>query len=321
MTADRIVIGSRGSELALWQANFVKSQLSFLVPSLTIEIKIIKTLGDKILDSPLSKIGDKGLFIKEIEKALLDERIDLAIHSLKDVPTRLADRLQLAAITKREDVRDVFLSHPLKQHATLNALPPNAAIATGSLRRKCQLLHLRPDLKIVDIRGNLNSRLAKLDQSEWDGMILAQAGIARLQMEDRITEILSTDIMLPAVGQGALAIEARDGDKRIFDLVRKLHDNQTAIAVRGERSLLRHLEGGCQIPIGTFGRQEKGKFRLDAMIGSLDGTGIVKGHIVGRPSDSESLGVQLAEQLLDSGGREILEEIRAHGSPQQAIEA
>lgn len=320
MTIERIVIGTRGSELALWQTNFVKSLLTSLRPSLTIEVQVIKTLGDKILDSPLSKIGDKGLFIKEIEWALLDRRIDLAVHSLKDVPTHLADGLMLGAISEREDVRDVFIAHPRKSHKTLMGLPQSAKVATGSLRRKCQLLRARPDLQIIDIRGNLNTRLNKLEESDWDGMILAKAGLMRLGKEERITEIIPLERMLPAVGQGALAIEIRGGEKEILKLVRHLHSEQTASAVSGERALLRHLEGGCQVPIGTYGRIEGDSFRLDALIGSLDGARVVKGHIAGKPSAAETLGAQLAHQLLDRGGKQILDEIRSQQSPNASIE-
>lgn len=320
MAVERVVIGTRGSELALWQTNFIKSQLTSLFPSLAIEILIIKTLGDKILDSPLSKIGDKGLFIKEIEKALLDGRIDLAVHSLKDVPTHLADGLTLGAVSKREDVRDVFIAHPQKAHKSIKDLPLGARIATGSLRRKCQLLQSRPDLQIIDIRGNLSTRLNKLDQSDWDGMILAKAGVTRLEQQGRITEIMPIESMLPAVGQGALAIQARNDDEGVLELVKPLHDEQTARAVYGERALLRYLEGGCQIPIGTYGRIENGKYRLDALIGSLDGKRVVRGHIIGRPSQAEKLGLQLAQQLLEGGGKLILDEIRAQESPRASIE-
>ncbi|MEX1276419.1 MAG: hydroxymethylbilane synthase [Bacteroidota bacterium] len=314
MPAERIVIGTRGSELALWQSRFIQSSLNELFPSCTVELTVIKTLGDKILDSPLSKIGDKGLFTKEIEKALLDGTIDLAVHSLKDIPTLIPRGLTLGAITKREDVRDVFIAHPAKPHRTLAEVPRGGAIATGSLRRKCQLLHLRPDLHIVDLRGNLNTRMKKLEESSWDGMVLAYAGLKRLGWEKRMTEVLSCDTLLPAVGQGALGIETRQGDQRVRKMVQKLHHLPTAQSVTGERSLLRHLEGGCQVPIGTFGRIEKGRFRLEALVGSLDGTRIVRGHIVGDPDRSESLGVELAKQLLESGAREILEAIRLTGT-------
>jgi hydroxymethylbilane synthase len=314
MGVDRLIVGTRGSELALWQSKHIKSKLSSLYPSLDVEIRIIKTLGDKILDSPLSRIGDKGLFTKEIEHALSDKSIDLAVHSLKDVPTHLPDGLVIGAITQREDVRDVFIAHPGKKHTHFKELPQNAQIATGSLRRRSQLLHARPDLRIVEIRGNLNTRLKKLEESDWDGMILAHAGVVRLGWEARITEILPFETMLPAVGQGALAIEIRVDDSSTRQKIQMLHHDPTARSVLGERALLRFLEGGCQVPIGTYGRIEEGGFFLDAIIGSIDGRRVVRGEISGAPAESEQLGEELAGQLLSRGGREILEEIRSLGT-------
>lgn len=319
--AGKLVIGTRGSELALWQSRFIQSKLSELFSSLEIELQIIKTLGDKILDSPLSKIGDKGLFTKEIERALLDQSIDLAVHSLKDIPTQVPEGLTIGAITEREDVRDVFIVHPKKSHRSLSELPQGAKVATGSLRRKCQLLQFRPDFHIIDIRGNLNTRMKKLEESDWDGMILAKAGVVRLGWQERITEIIPLEVMLPAVGQGALGIEIREGDGKIQRLIGKLHHEPTTQSVLGERALLRFLEGGCQVPIGTYGRIEKGRFRLDALVGSLDGKRVVKGHIVGNPSHSEKLGIQLAEQLLERGGKKILDEIREAGKAVESPEA
>ncbi len=305
-----IIIGTRGSQLALWQTTHIREELERRFPALRIEVAVIKTTGDKILDSPLSAIGDKGLFTKEIENALLDRRIDLAVHSLKDLPTVLPDGLQIAAITKREDVRDVFISHPGKNHAGLDALPQGAVIATGSLRRKCQLLNLRPDLRIVDIRGNLNTRFAKLDESEWDGMLLARAGVVRLGFAARIAETIPVHRILPAVGQGALAIEVRSGDGEILKITQALASEATTIGTKGERAFLRELEGGCQVPIGTFGRVEENRFVLDGLIGSLDGKRIVRGTIDGPTGEAEELGRELARTLSAGGGREILEEIR-----------
>ena len=320
MPVDRIVIGTRGSELALWQSRFIQSRLNELFPSCSVELTVIKTLGDKILDSPLSKIGDKGLFTKELEKALLDGAIDLAVHSLKDIPTLLPAGLTLGAITEREDVRDVFLAHPAKSYRSLAEVPQGGTIATGSLRRKCQLLHLRPDLRIVDLRGNLNTRMKKLEESPWDGMLLAYAGLKRLGWGKHMTEILSCDTLLPAVGQGALGIEIRKDNSRLKTMIRKLHHTPTARSVLAERALLRHLEGGCQVPIGTFGRLEDGRLRLDALVGSLDGKRIVRGHITGDPDRSEYLGVELAKQLLERGAREILDAIRAQGTTITGVE-
>ncbi|MFI5251079.1 MAG: hydroxymethylbilane synthase [Bacteroidota bacterium] len=308
-----IIIGSRGSELALWQSNWVKSELERLSRGITVTLTIIKTTGDKILDSPLSKIGDKGLFTKELEHALLANEIDLAVHSLKDVPTQIPAGLTIGAITARADVRDIFLSHPAKNYTQFSEVPNGAKIATGSLRRKCQLLSWRPDLEIIDIRGNLNSRLAKLDASDWDGMILAQAGVHRLGWEKRITEILPTNKILPAVGQGALAIELRESDRWVLNQVRKLASYATEVSTKGERAFLRFLEGGCQVPIGAYGRIEDNVFYLDALIGSLDGKKIVRGATHGNPDASELLGTQLAETLYRSGGKEILEHVRSTG--------
>jgi len=320
MAVNRLIVGTRGSELAFWQSTFVKSRLSTFHPTLRVELQIIKTLGDKILDSPLSKIGDKGLFTKEIERALVEKSIDLAVHSLKDVPTQLPFGLTIGAITEREDVRDVFIGHPKKGYTRVADLPSGAQIATGSLRRKSQLLQHRPDFRIVDIRGNLNTRMHKLESSDWDGMILARAGVKRLGWDSLITEILPVDVMLPAVGQGALALEVRDDDEDTRQIIGSLHHEETARAVVGERTFLRFLEGGCQVPIGTYGRIENEIFKLDAVIGSIDGTRSVRGRISGSPSASAHLGEELAQQLLSQGGKEILNEIRSLGSSDQPVE-
>lgn len=305
-----LVIGTRGSELALWQSSFVRSRLQEQFPDVAIDFRIIKTLGDKVLDSALSTIGDKGLFTKEIEHAILEGTADMAVHSLKDVPTMLPDGLTIAAVTRRADPRDVFVPHPASPFRSLQEVPPGSTVATGSLRRTCQLLQTRPDLTIADVRGNIATRLRKLDESSWRGMILARAGLERLGLQDRIGEVLPYDVMLPAVGQGALAVETRETDERVRALVAALHDEETFVAVRGERALLRRLEGGCQVPIGTHGRVEAGRFVLDAMIGSLDGTRVVRGTLQGDPVRSAEIGEELAWMLLERGGREILEGIR-----------
>jgi len=315
MTANRVVIGSRGSELALWQANWVQRELQKRFPALEIPVEIIKTKGDKILDSPLSKIGDKGLFTREIEAALLAKEIDLAVHSLKDLPTQLPDGLTIGAICEREDVRDVFIPHPNNSVKKLFDQPKGAKIATGSLRRKCQLLRLRPDLEIIDIRGNLSTRMKKLEESDWAGMMLARAGVVRLGWQGRIGESIDAKTILPAVGQGALGIEIRIGDERIAALVKTLHHYFTAQAALAERALLRKLEGGCQVPIGTFGRIEKENgeqvLKLDAIVGSLDGKIIVRGKMHGKVGNAEDIGTKLAESLLASGAEHILQAIRS----------
>jgi hydroxymethylbilane synthase len=288
----------------------VQQQLTKLHPSIQIELQVIKTQGDKMLDAPLSKIGDKGLFTKELERALLDRRIDVAVHSLKDMPTHLEEGLAITAICEREDVSDVFIAHPDKKYRGLANVPTNGTIATGSLRRRCQLLRIRPDLTIAEIRGNLGTRVEKLKMSNWDGMLLAKAGITRLGHSELISEVLLPTNFLPAVGQGALAIETRASDERILPLVHPLDHIPTRQATQGERALLRRLEGGCQIPIGAYGRVENGTFRLDAIIASLDGKRSVRSSIQGSPDKSEQLGVILAEKLLSDGGEAILDEIR-----------
>ncbi len=307
---NKICIGTRGSELALWQTHHVKTLLEARFPGIIIDVQSIKTTGDKILDAPLAKIGEKGLFTKELEVALLDGRIDLAVHSLKDVPTTIPEGLTLAAVLEREDVHDVFIANPKKMHRSFTHLPQNAIIATGSLRRRCQLLNTHPNMQIVDIRGNLNTRLKKLDDSDWDGMILAKAGVTRLGWTQRITEVLPFETILPAVGQGALAVEIRTDDKRMEEILHTVHHIPTAIAVTAERSFLRHLEGGCQIPIGAYGQVSGNALQLDAMIGSVDGKRIVRGTKNGETQGAERIGVELAKELLMHGGKEILEEIR-----------
>ncbi len=306
----QVILGSRGSQLALWQTEFVKSELERHFPALTIGIEIIKTTGDKILDSALSRIGDKGLFTKEIEHALLDRRIDLAVHSMKDLPTELPSGLMIGAVTKREDVRDVFIAHPSKKYASLADVPQKGIIATGSLRRKCQIKHLRPDLGIVDLRGNLNTRFTKLENSDWDGIILARAGVVRLGFEQKITETLPLDKMLPAVGQGALAIEIRDAEPKVKSLLEPLTSRSASIATAAERAFLHFLEGGCQVPIGSYAVIKDNTLTLEGLIGTLDGERLIRGKIQGDPAEASRLGEELGRTLYNSGGREILASIR-----------
>ncbi len=304
----KVRIGTRGSKLALWQTEFVRRKLSDVFPDVEIEVKVIKTKGDKILDSPLSKIGDKGIFTREIEIELLNREIDIAVHSLKDLPTKLPEGLIIGAVTEREDVRDVLIS---KDNLKLAELPKEAVIATGSLRRRAQLLHFRSDFKFVDLRGNIDTRFRKFDESNWDAMVLAFAGVRRMNYEGRIAELISTDIVLPAVGQGAIAIEVREDDVKILDLVRRINHIETELATRSERALLRRLEGGCQVPIGAFAVVNDGKIKISAMISNFDGTFFVRDSIEGFVSnDVEELGFELAEKLLEQGGARILEEIK-----------
>ena len=303
----KIIIGSRGSELALWQANFVKKELEKKNKNVAVEIKIIKTKGDKILDVALSKIGDKSLFTKELEIELINKNIDLAVHSLKDLQTEIPKGLKLAAVTKRHNVQDVLIAR--KKGTTILNLPDGATIATGSLRRKCQILHLRPDFNIVDLRGNVPSRIKKFMESDWDAIILARAGVERLKLNKYISSIIKTDVMLPAVGQGALGIETRTDNKIVNDIVKSIHHEDTYKAVLAERVLLKALEGGCQVPIGAFADIKQNGLFIDALVGSLDGSLTFRKKIRGSKYNPEKLGRELAKDLLKAGAKIILDEI------------
>jgi hydroxymethylbilane synthase len=303
----KIVIGSRGSELALWQANFVKKELEKKNKNVSVEIKIVKTKGDKILDVALSKIGDKSLFTKELEVELLNKNIDLAVHSLKDLQTEIPKGLKLAAVTKRHNVQDVLIGR--KKGITIFNLPENATVATGSLRRRCQLLHLRPDLNIVELRGNVPSRIKKFLESEWDAIILARAGVERLKLNNYISSIIKTDVMLPAVGQGALGIETRSDNKIVNEIVHSVHHEDTYKAVLAERTLLKTLEGGCQVPIGAFAEIKQNGLSLEALVGSLDGSITFRKKIRGSKKYPEVIGKKLAQDLLKAGAKNILDKI------------
>lgn len=306
-------IASRGSELALWQARTVRDLIRAGRPDLAIEIDVIKTTGDRILDVPLARIGDRGLFTKEIDAALLDGSAHLAVHSLKDVPTRLPEGLALVAITEREDPRDVLILRDGRQ-AGLADLRPDERVGTSSLRRRSQLRALRPDLQILDVRGNLNTRLAKLDAGEYDALLLAAAGVVRLGWSTRISEYLDADGWLPAVGQGALAIVGRDGDPEVRSWVEPLHHPDTSVAVRAERAFLHALEGGCQIPIAALGRVTGGHLQLEGLVADIDGATILRKTLSGNASEPEALGVSVAESLLRRGAGSILEGIRRMSS-------
>ena len=307
MTKRKIIIATRGSMLALWQAEWIKSELQQLDPELEIRLNKIKTTGDKILDVPLAQVGGKGLFVKEIEEAMLRGEADLAVHSMKDVPTDLPQGLHLSAITKREDPRDAFIAG--KGIKSFRDLPRGAIIGTSSLRRICQLLHIRPDLRITQLRGNVDTRLRKLDEGQFDAVILAAAGVKRLGYSQRITEMIPPDISVPAIGQGAVGIECRVDDPFINNLLSKLDHKDTSICVKAERSFLKKLEGGCQVPIGAYAQIKDGTLTMDGLVGSLDGKTLIKEKIQGRPEDAESLGTQLAERLLAKGAKEILDEV------------
>jgi len=305
--SEKFVIGSRGSDLALWQANYVKTSLENFFPEDQFEIKIIHTTGDQVLDTALSKIGDKGLFTRQIEAELIDGSIDMAVHSLKDLQTEQPEGLVIGAVCERETPNDVFIS---KNGGTINDLPEGARVATGSLRRRSQLLHHRPDLKIEEIRGNVPTRLRKFDESNLDGMILAYAGVYRLGLGERISELVPFEIMLPAVGQGAVAIEIRSDDDRTARVVEKLNHRATRICITAERALLRRLEGGCQVPIGAHATLDGKAVVLEGLVGSLDGTVVFRERIEGRADDAEKLGTQLADSLIAIGARELLDSTR-----------
>ncbi len=319
---NKIVIGTRGSKLALWQAEWIKSELNKLYPDISIELNKIKTTGDKILDVPLAKVGGKGLFVKEIEEALLRNEADIAVHSMKDVPTDFPDGLHLAVITKREDPRDAFLSRisNSKFHIpNFRDIPQGATIGTSSLRRSCQLLNIRPDLRIEQLRGNLDTRIRKLDEGQFDAIILAAAGVKRLGWSERITEILPPEISLPAIGQGAVGIECRIDDKFINNLIAPLNDFETSICVKAERSFLKRLEGGCQVPIAAYARisnrAEERILVMDGLVGSISGDRIIRGYMEGNIEDAEILGIKLAEDLLSRGAKGILDEVYGKNTP------
>jgi hydroxymethylbilane synthase len=295
-----LVIGSRGSQLALWQANWVCGQLEVIGRPCRIEI--IRTTGDRITDAPLAKVGTKGLFTKEIEEALLAGRIDLAVHSLKDLPTQLPAGLCLAAIPPREDARDALVG---RRFADLAA---GARVGTSSLRRVAQLRAARPDLVIESVRGNLDTRLRKLGEGQYDALVVAAAGLRRLGWQDRIAEILPEELMCSAVGQGALAVETREGDEAA-EVCARLDDAPTRAAVEAERAVLESLGGGCQVPIGAYGQVSDGQLRMLGVVASPDGRRIVRRETSGPASDAVRLGHELASELLAGGGREILEEV------------
>lgn len=305
-------IGSRGSELAMVQSEWVRRRLMTLHPGLVVEIEVIKTQGDKVLDTPLAKIGDKGLFVKEIETALLAGHIDLAVHSAKDMPTETPEGLAIAAFTERADAHDVFVAAADRRVAQLADLPQHAVIGSSSLRRRSQLLALRPDLDLVDIRGNVQTRLRKVAEQRLAGTVLAAAGLARLGQRGQAAFAFTYAEMLPAVGQGALAVEARADDARVSALLGPLNHVPTALAVRAERALLQALEGGCQVPIAALAEHEGEEIHLSAFVGSLDGRQVLRDEVTGPAHDAVRLGRSLAEVLLGLGADEILAAVRAY---------
>ncbi len=296
-------IATRQSPLALWQAEHIRARLEALHADLTVELVTFVTQGDKILDTPLAKIGGKGLFVKELEAALMDGRADLAVHSMKDVPMALPEGLSLAVICEREDPLDAFVSN---HYAHFSDLPQGAKVGTSSLRRKCQILKARPDLEIIDLRGNVGTRLSKLDDGQYDAIILASAGLKRLGLEQRIRHTIQPDLSLPAVGQGALGLECRSQDQAVLDLILPLMDADTNVCVRAERAFNAYLEGGCQVPIAGYATLQDGQLQIEGRVGSVDGQTILKAVQVGAPEQAEQLGEQLAQALLAQGAGELL---------------
>jgi hydroxymethylbilane synthase len=303
----KLIIGTRGSKLALWQAEFIKSELLKYHKNIEIELKIIKTKGDKILDVALSKIGDKGLFTKELEEQLLNKEIDLAVHSLKDLQTSLFPGLKIGAITKRHEVEDVFIGKVKGE--TIFDIPEGGTVATGALRRRSQLKHLRPDLNIVELRGNVPGRIQKFLESNWDGIILARAGVERLGLYNHISSIISLDYLLTAPGQGALGIEIRENDTKVEEIISVLNDKNTELCVRAERQFLKSLEGGCQAPIAAYAKVLSNGLLLDGFAGSIDGSITFRKRLKGKLKNPEELGKNLAQQILAAGAKEVLDEI------------
>jgi len=299
-------IGSRGSILARWQAEFVRKQL-FQVSGVEAEIIIIKTSGDKMQQAPLTQIGGKGIFIKELEEALLEETVDLAVHSVKDIPTETPSRLHFPAVCRRDDVRDCLVS---SKGATLANLKQGARVGTSSLRRQAQLRHHRPDLDLRELRGNVDTRLRKVESGEYDAIVLSKAGLDRLGWSQKITEALPPEISLPAVGQGAIAIESRVKDTEAADILGKLDDAETRTAIIAERALLAALQGGCQVPLGAWARIERGELVMDAVVCSVDGVQYVRQRATAPPDQAAQLGEHMAKLLVEGGARGILEEVQ-----------
>ena len=305
-------IATRQSPLALWQAEYVQQRLMAAHPGLRVELVPMVTKGDVILDTPLAKVGGKGLFVKELELAMLENRADMAVHSMKDVPVDFPDGLGLVTICEREDPRDAFVSN---RYDAIDALPPGAVVGTSSLRRQCQLNARRPDLVIRSLRGNVGTRLAKLDAGDYDAIILAAAGLKRLGLEDRIRLALPAELSLPAVGQGAVGIECRLDDHQLITLLQALNDEDTATCETAERAMNTRLEGGCQVPIGSFAVLEEGELWLRGLVGSPDGSTVVSGERRGPRDQAEQMGISLAEELLDRGARDILRDVYQGNPP------
>ncbi len=306
MSTDLLRIATRKSPLALWQAEHVRERLQAEHPGLRVELVTMSTQGDRVLDSPLAKIGGKGLFVKELELAMLDDRADIAVHSMKDVPVELPEGLGIGAILEREDPRDAFVS---SRFPNIGDLPQGATVGTSSLRRQCQLRAARPDLKILDLRGNVGTRLSKLDDGQYDAIVLACAGLRRLGLEQRIACAISPDEMLPAIAQGVIGIECRLDDERVAELIRPLAHLETGLRTRAERAMNAALAGGCQAPVAGYSELKDGIIELRGLVGWPDGHEIIRAEISGPPEQAETMGRQLAEDLLARGGRPILDEL------------
>ncbi|RJP72045.1 MAG: hydroxymethylbilane synthase [Candidatus Abyssobacteria bacterium SURF_17] len=304
-----VIIGSRGSKLAMTQTEWVRDRIKFFRPDLEFHIKKISTSGDKITDVPLAKAGGKGLFTKEIENELLSDDIDLAVHSMKDLPTELPKGLTIGVVPLREDARDVLVSRDNKK---FRELPDDAVIGTCSLRRRAQLLAVRPGLQVTDLRGNLDTRLRKIAEGKFDAVVLACAGIRRLGRQEVIADVLDLDVMIPAVGQGALCIEIREGNPFVEELLRPLNHAETERAIRAERALMAELEGGCQVPVGGHARMEEGTLMLYGVVASLGGERLVRAQDAGNPDEPEELGKRVAARLMMMGAKEILDEIKGY---------
>lgn len=298
-----IRIATRSSKLALWQAEWVKEEINKLFPDIRVELKHIKTRGDKILDTPLAKIGGKGLFVKELEVSLLDGETDIAVHSMKDVPTELPEGLEISVITKRATPWDAFVSN---RFSDFNSLPTGAEVGTSSLRRMAQLKKARPDLNFKTLRGNVNTRLDKLDRGDYDAIILAAAGLVRLGLENRISQLLPFDLSIPAIGQGVICIESRVDDQEVLEVISRLGDSETEINVKAERALLTRLNGGCQVPLAGHAVTNQGIVELTGLVASPDGEQFIKLTERGPVADAGAIGSKLGQRLLESGGREIL---------------
>ena len=306
-----LTIATRKSALAMWQAEHIKARLEAAHPDLDVTLLPMSTRGDAILDTPLAKIGGKGLFVKELEVAMLEGRADLAVHSMKDLPVEFPPGLELFAICEREDPSDAFVSN---QYASLDAMPAGAIVGTCSLRRRCQIAERYPHLQIHDLRGNVQTRLRKLDDGEFDAIILATSGLVRLELNDRIRMRLPVEVSLPANGQGALGIETRSDDARVKALLECLQHHETSVCVLAERALNRRLEGGCQVPIGVYAQLEGEQIRLRGLVGSPDGSTVIRGELTGQSSDPEALGTALAEDLLARGAGDVLAAVYAQAN-------